>query len=344
MRQIVKSGLISFAAFTSLALAPSAFAGDSLEIQDFIGTINWSTGPMSVAIDSNPGDTKITGRSNINVMGGYEKIDGSDCKSAYGKFDIEWFGKRNKGHIGGYKNLEDYPVLEITVPADIRLIIRNAIIFTRGAPDFEAVDIQLRHCGDVTLGNVKNTLALDSRGSADVSVERTGQMVANLKGSGDLTGGDSGDVLLNSKGSADVELGDIASLELKIHGSGDVEVGDIDGAVELSSHGSGDTEIGRVNGELSYIGHGSGDFEAASVRGPQIYLKSHGSGDIEIGDGAVTDLDVSLSGSGSVEFSGQADRADLRTSGSGDVSVGHVLGAANVRSSGSGEIDIDKRG
>ena len=182
MRHFVKTGLISFAAFTGLALAPSAFAGDSLEIQDFIGTINWSTGPMSVAIESNPGDTKITGRSNINVMGEHEKIDGSDCKSTYGKFDIEWFGKRKEGHIGGFKNLEDYPVLEITVPEDTRLIIRNAIIFTKGRPDFDSVDIDLRHCGDVTLGDVKNTLALDSRGSADVSVEMTGQMVANLKG------------------------------------------------------------------------------------------------------------------------------------------------------------------
>ena len=344
MKPFVKTALISTAAFAGLAFAPAAFAGDSLEIRDFIGSINWSNGPMSVDIQENAGDTKVTGRSEVIVDGGVGKIDGSDCKSSYGSFDIDWFGKKKEGRFGGYKDLEDFPVLNITVPNDTTLVIRNSVVFTGGNPDVGEADLELRHCGDVNLGDVENTLALDSRGSADVTVGSTGQIVASLKGSGDLTGGDTGDVLVKSHGSGDIELGNAASIEMSLHGSGDLEASNVKGPVDVSSHGSGDAELNDVEGSLTYSGHGSGDLEVASVTGSVLHLKSHGSGDIDIGGGDVGNLTVIVRGSATVEFAGEAETANLRASGSGDILVDRVNGVAEIKTSGSGDVEIDNRG
>lgn len=343
MKKFFKTALISSAAFLGLAFAPAAIAKDSLEIRDFIGSINWSNGPMSVEIDENAGDTKVSGRSEITVNGGIGKIDGSDCKSSYGSFDIDWFGKKSEGRFGGYKDLEDFPVLNITLPSDTTLVIRNAVIFTSGAPDLKDADLELRHCGDVTLGNVENTLALDSQGSADVSIGNTGQIVASLKGSGDLTGGNTGDVLIKSHGSGDVELGDAGSLEMSLHGSGDLEADDISGSVELSSHGSGDVELNDVNGDLTYSTHGSGDLDVSSVIGSELYLKSHGSGDIDIGGGKVGDLTIIIRGSGTADYSGDAKTANLRSSGSGDIYVDSVKNLSEIKATGSGDVNVGDR-
>lgn len=344
MKTIIKTALISSVGFAGLAIAPAAFAADSLEIRNFIGSINWSNGPTSVEIQKNAGDTKISGRSDVTVDGGFEKIDGSDCKSSYGSFDIDWFGKKKEGRFGGFENLEDLPVLNITVPSDTKLVIRNSVVFTEGSPDIDEADLELRHCGRVSLGDVENTLALDSRGSADVMVGRTGQIAANLKGSGDLTGGNTGDVIVKSHGSGDVELGNAASLEMSLHGSGDFEAFDVTGPVEVSSHGSGDVELNDVEGSLTYSGHGSGDLEVASVIGSQLYLKSHGSGDIDVGGGEVDELNIIVRGSATAEYSGEAKTANLSSSGSGDILVNRVSGVADIRSSGSGDVEIDGRG
>jgi len=321
MKTIFKSAIIGSIGLAIMAVSPAAFAGETLEIKDFIGTITWSNGPLSVEMTKNAGDTQISGRSSILVDGGVDKINGRDCGSSYGRYDLNWFGKRKEGRFGGYKNLEDYQELNITIPSDATLKIQNSVMFTDGTPDLSNVELELRHCGDVTLGNVENTLALDSRGSADVTVGNTGQIVANLRGSGDLDGGDSGDVLIKSHGSGDAELGDLTSLEISLHGSGDLETGNIAGTVDISSHGSGDIDINHVKGDVSYSGHGSGDLEVASVSASSLYLKSHGSGDVDIG----------------------AQTANLQASGSGDIIVGRVSGEATVKTSGSGDIDIGDR-
>ena len=343
MKIFVKTALISSAAFMGLAFAPAASAKDSLEIRNFIGSINWSNGPMSVEIEENAKDTKISGRSNITVDGGVETIDGSDCKSSYGSFDIDWFGKKSEGRFGGYKDLEDYPILNITVPTDTKLVIRNSAVFTLGEPNIKEADLELRHCGNVTLGDVENTLALDSRGSADVSAERIGQIAASLKGSGDLTAGDTGDVVAKSHGSGDIELGNVGSLEMSLHGSGDLETGDVNGSVDLTSRGSGDVELNDVDGSLTYSSHGSGDLDVSSVTGAQLYLKSHGSGDIDVEDGRVDDLTIILRGSGTADYDGDAEAASLSSSGSGDIYVNSVKRLSEIKATGSGDVNVGDR-
>ena len=340
MKIIFKSALILSTAFSSFAFAPAAFAQEGLEIRNFIGSINWSNGPISVEIQENAGDTQVSGRAIITIDGGIKKIDGSNCKSSYGSYDIDWFGKKKEGRFGGYKNLEDYPVLNISLPRDANLVIRDSVVFTAGVPNVKEADLELRDCGYVTLGDVKNTLALDSRGSADVEVGLTGQIAASLKGSGDLTGGDTGDVLVKSHGSGDVDLGDAASIEMSLHGSGDLEAGDVRGSVDVSSHGSGDVDLNDIDGSLIYSSYGSGDLEVASVNGDALYLKSHGSGDIDVDDGNVDDLTIIIRGSASADYAGVAESAKLTSSGSGDIHVGRVENLGEVKATGSGDVNV----
>ena len=338
-KRIILSSLACF----GLAFAPSAFAAESLEIRDFVGVINWSNGPMGVDVEANKGDLKVSEGRRVIIDGGIEAPNGSDCESSYGHYDLDWFGKKKKGHFGGYENLEDYPVLNITLPANTALVIRNSILFTQGEPDVRSADIDLAHCGSTKLGNIQNNLTLDSRGSADISVGDTGRVQAILRGSGDLSGRNSGKVNIAANGSGDVELGSTKALDVSVHGSGDLETSDIEGDVKISSHGSGDVELGEIDGSLIYSGHGSGELEVSSVTGPSLSLKSNGSGDIDIASGEVEKLMVSVSGSADVEYDGKAGKANLRTSGSGDISVNRVDGLAEVKASGSGDIDVGQR-
>lgn len=345
MSKFVKRAAVSTAALVMVAAtAPASLAADRLEIRDFVGTINWTNGPMSVEVQKNAGETKISGRRSVSVDGGQSDIDESGCKSSYGKYDLDWFGKRKEGRFGGFENLDDLPVLDITLPENATLILENSIVFTSGAPNLGAAELELKYCGDISLGDVAGEFALDSRGSADVEVGKTGQLVANLKGSGDLTGGDSGDVLIRSHGSADIELEHLASFEAKIHGSGDITAGNVDGTVDLASHGSGDVELGDVTGRLSYTGYGSGNLDISSVEGDILEVESFGSGDIDISGGEVDRVIATVRGSAEIDFAGAAQNAKLSASGSGDIYIERVLGEADMKTSGSGDIDIDERG
>ena len=320
----LKTTTLGAVLFAAMAVAPASLAQESLEIRNFVGSINWSNGPLSVEIEKNAGDTKIKGSKSVTIDGGISDIDGKDCKSAYGRYDFDFFGKNRKGHFGGYKGLDNLPILKITLPEETKLILRDSIIFTEGTPNVGELDVEMSYCGEITLGDVTDTVAVDSRGSADITFGNSGQIVAYLKGSGDLTGGDSSDVLIKSNGSADVKLGQIKSLE-------------------ITMNGSGDTQLGSVGSGLSYSGHGSGDFEVDSVEGAYLELSSHGSGDIDIHGGRVGKLTVSVHGSADVEFDGKAETANLRTSGSGDVFVERVTGSVEIKTSGSGDVEVDKR-
>ncbi len=343
MRIPFKAMLCTSVFMICAATAPSAFAADTLEISDFIGTINWSNGDMKVDIE-NKGQTKVSGRKSLSIDGGQNAIDGNDCKSSYGSFSIDWFGKEKSGRFGGYENLEDFPILTVHIPEDTKVIIRNSIVFTEGTPNINEADIELRYCGALTLGDVTTMLALDNRGSADVTIGASGQIAANIKGSGDLVGGDSGDVRIHSNGSGDVELNRIASLDINSTGSGDFEAADVNGDVELSSRGSGDIELGDIIGSISYSGRGSGDLEVSSIDGAKADLTSSGSGDIDIDGGEVETLAIIANGSANIEFSGTADTATLQASGSGNIRVDRVKGDVDIRSSGSGDIDVEDRG
>ena len=344
MRNTFKKSLLLLSLMASASVAAPAFAADTLEIRNFIGTINWANGDMKVQIDKNEGQTEINGRTDITIDGGQDDIDGRKCKSSYGSFSVDWFGKEKNGRFGGYDDLDEMPILTIAVPSDTNLVVRNSVIFTEGVPNIGSADIDLRYCGNVTLGDIKGNLALDSRGSADLTVGATGNMALVLRGSGDLTGGNSGDVLLRSQGSGDIDLENISSLEATLQGSGDVTAQNVAGEVDISSRGSGDVELDSVEGNLTYRSQGSGDLEIDMLKCSKADILSSGSGDIDIGSGRIESLTAVARGSASIEFDGLVTDANLRATGSGDIRIERVTGDVEIKSSGSGEVEIDDRG
>jgi len=166
------------------------------------------------------------------------------------------------------------------------------------------VDAKVR-AGGAVFGIVDRTQSLDlaNAGCGDWSVANVaGPFTLRLSGSGDVRGG--------SAGSADV----------KISGSSDVYLQDI--------HNGLDSSIS-----------GSGDLHTASVSGP-MHVRVAGSGDVIAPAGQVTDLVVSVAGSGDVRLGGVAKTLEASVAGSGDVSVGRVTGSVSKHIAGSGSVSV----
>ena len=157
----LKTTTLGAVLFAAMAVAPASLAQESLEIKNFVGSIKWSNGPLSVEIEKNAGDTKIKGSKSVTIDGGISDIDGKDCKSAYGRYDFDFFGKNRKGHFGGYKGLDNLPILKIALPEETKLILRDSIVFTEGTPNVGELDVEMSYCGEMTLGDVTETVAID---------------------------------------------------------------------------------------------------------------------------------------------------------------------------------------
>ena len=126
-----------------------------------------------------------------------------------------------------------------------------------------------------------------------------------LEGSGNVTGSGvlTGDAQVTSSGSGSVTLSDLtlSSLSANISGSGDVTVsGASAGSIVLLS--------------------GSGDYDGSGLRTRHSSVSSNGSGHTRVD--AADSLDVALSGSGEVVYSGVPAQINRDISGSGDLTAG----------------------
>lgn len=129
-------------------------------------------------------------------------------------------------------------------------------------------------------------------------------------------------------------------LRVSMSGSGDVRAGDV-GAAEVHISGSSDVYVRTAQGGLSAAVSGSGDINAATVNGP-LRVRVGGSGDVRIHDGAVTDMNVSVAGSGDVHFGGVAQSLEANVAGSGDVSAARVTGPVSKHVAGSGDVSVGR--
>ena len=154
-------------------------------------------------------------------------------------------------------------------------------------------------------------------------------------------------------------VGPGAGLDLANSGCGDWKVADQNGPLRVSLSGSGDVRAGAVaaadvhisgssdvymlsaRGGLNAAVSGSGDVDAATVSGP-LHVRVSGSGDVKIKGGAVTDMNVSVAGSGDVRFGGVAQSLEANIAGSGDVSAARVTGAVSKHVAGSGDVSVGR--
>lgn len=121
------------------------------------------------------------------------------------------------------------------------------------------------------------------------------------------------------EGSGDV-VGDFAGaddVEISIEGSGDVEASGIDAdAVTVSIGGSGDIELSGATTALRASIEGSGDIDADDLSAVDATTSIDGSGEIRVH--ATGTLDASISGSGTVTYSGGA-KVTSSIDGSGEI-------------------------
>ncbi len=159
--------------------------------------------------------------------------------------------------------------------------------------------------GEAVFGEIGRSLSVDftNQGCGDWSV-------ADVRGR----------LRLNQAGAGDTRSGAAGSSDLNVAGSGGISTGDIRGAVTAVSSGSGAIQI--------LAAHGSVD---ARVAGP---------GDIRVGGGAVTDMTVSIAGSGVVSLHGTARSLHASIAGSGDVNVDRVTGTVTKQVFGSGVVRV----
>ena len=350
MTSKLTTGLCAAALLSLTAVAAQADSQKTLIIENFVGTINWTngSGDISITKERNEEGTRIYKGNEFIIDGEIENVKGAKCKGYYGSYDISLFGKKesNKGKFGGYEDLEDYPIFDVSVPKDTKLIIRNSIVFTEGNPDFSSADLSLNHCGKINMGDVAGKVYLEGRGSADLNMGDAEEFRSEMRGSGDIEAGTIGFLRSEGRGSGDIQVAQATNIDLEMSGSGDVEVDDVTGSAIIEASGSGDFDFGKIGGSLDFQGSGSGDLSVDGLGdngNSRVSLERSGSGDVSIDDGDISELYVRASGSSSIDIDAVVQNAVLKASGSSDIFVDTVLGSLEKSTSGSSDIDISDR-
>ena len=129
-------------------------------------------------------------------------------------------------------------------------------------------------------------------------------------------------------------------LRLSMSGSGDVRAGTV-ATADVHISGSADVYVRAARGGLTAAVAGSGDVNAGTVNGP-LRVRVGGSGDVRVHDGAVTEMNVSVAGSGDVHFGGVAQSLVANIAGSGDVSAAKVTGSVTKHVAGSGDVSVGR--
>jgi len=302
------TGVAVMATTASAQNQSGTYSADTVSVENFIGRIEVRTGSsnqVSVAI-SNPGDRAedpVYSQSGNRVeIDGGQRIRNLNCNTRNGQMRV--------GRRFSMNDIEDYPLLTITAPADIALELSRSA-FKGEAGDLGSLDLSMSSCGRFEGGDILDEAAIRISGSGDVSLGTIGQSAS-----------------IEINGSGDVVMSDIAgSSSVNISGSGDVRTGNISGDAVVGINGSGDVQFGDVSG-LSVRISGSGDVEAQSLEGA-FDARISGSGDIHVHDGRAEPFEASIHGSGDIRFGGTAVNVSVRESGGGDIHIGEMEGTVN---------------
>lgn len=305
-----------------LAAAPLAAAAKtpSLDIENFIGTINITNAPGEITVNGEAKERLIHEDGNAVLIDGGETIKSTSCKNTNGNISLKLGGWNWKKRVGGYKDLKDYPVLNITVPEDTHLDISRSVIFG----DIESLgstDLSLSSCGNLNIGHIANRLELTVSGSSDVTTDNVGEAKIKISGSGD------------------VKIGSAGKTNVGISGSGNFASQDIDGTLKIAISGSGDADVEHIKGDLIYVSSGSPDFEAESVDG-DIDITASGSSDVDIDTANASDVAIKLSGSSDVYIGGTAADVAVKASGASDVEIESATGTRDIKASSATDVTI----
>lgn len=155
--------------------------------------------------------------------------------------------------------------------------------------------------GDGTMRADDLDLAVSGSGKMEVKVEARGEMEADVSGSGTMIfEGTCADIDADVSGSGDMRLtlGSTGEASFEVAGSGSIQVRGSANTMETSISGSG-----VVRG---------GDFQTKVCK-----VRITGSGNVEVG--VSDELDVNITGSGSVSYRGNPNKVNSHSTGSGRV-------------------------
>jgi Protein of unknown function (DUF2807). len=171
---------------------------------------------------------------------------------------------------------------------------------------------------------VPNIEGVSVSGSGDIvgqSKIRTNDLELKVSGSGslELDVEAAGDVEADVSGSGNMDLkGHFESFESDVSGSGRVVLrANIDNTADFGISGSGKIE---ASGSADFVRtriSGSGKVLAADLETKRCEVRISGSGDVEIN--VISELDATISGSGSVSYRGNPKKVNSNASGSGKV-------------------------
>jgi hypothetical protein len=194
-------------------------------------------------------------------------------------------------------------------------VMGKTVVHVRGVGDVKWEDIPQ------IVVRVPMDAEVGAAGAVFGSVGRTDRLELSNAGCGDWTVANvRGKLELSQAGSGDTKAGSAGSAEINIAGSGDVKTQEIGGDLEVNIAGSGGVTAASVNGKLE-----------ANIAG---------SGDVTVNGGRSRSVEVSIMGSGNVDFGGEADAAEVSVAGSGDVRIAKVNGPIHKSVAGSGEVNI----
>ncbi len=214
---------------------------------------------------------------------------------------------------------------DVTVDGGLRMnringcntVMGKTVIHVRGVGDVKWEDIPQ------IVVRVPMNAEVAAGGAVFGSVGRTDRLELSNAGCGDWTVANvKGKLDLNQAGSGDTKVGSAGSAEINIAGSGDVKTQEIGGDLEINIAGSGGVTAASVNGKLE-----------ANIAG---------SGDVTVNGGRSRAVDVSVMGSGDVDFGGEADSVEVSVAGSGDVRIAKANGPVSKHVAGSGDVIIGR--
>jgi len=171
---------------------------------------------------------------------------------------------------------------------------------------------------------VKDISGLSVSGSGDLIGDgkfTTGDLDLNVSGSGSIQieAAANGRVSADVSGSGDLNLkGSCTNFESDVSGSGKVILsGTISGIADFGISGSGKIQAEGTAKEVKAGISGSGQVMAANLETDKCTVRISGSGDVEIN--VKSDLDATISGSGTVSYKGNPSHMNSHSSGSGKV-------------------------
>ncbi len=204
-----------------------------------------------------------------------------------------------------------------TCGADADLIVRTG----------PATPLTLVQSGsnDLHAGGFDAPVTVESDGSGDVVVDRSGPLTVRQHASGDVSVGTvAGPITAMLLGSGDLTVheGEAPVLDATSAASGDVVLGRTRiGGGKVTLEGSGDFSAEAVNGSFQALTVASGDVSIGTATVDRLTLDGRGSGDIVVRHGSIATLQATRRGSGDLQIGASVTAGRLDHDGSGDVDV-----------------------